>query len=143
MHEIDSFVSAHTAWIHAKRELILRRIEFESYHFSSEENVLRLRRLAECVLREKTAYWAKVMGVRPTGVKITAAKKRFGSCSADNSIAYSFRLMAYDAHVVDYVVVHELAHIRHKNHSPSFYSFVAQYIPDYKQCQRQLRYPQL
>ena len=72
------------------------------------------------------------MGVTPMGVRISRAKKRFGSCSAENRISYSYRLMAYPEAVIDYVVVHELAHIRHKNHSADFYAFVARFLPDYK-----------
>ena len=72
------------------------------------------------------------MGVTPAGVRISPAKKRFGSCSAENRIAYSYRLMAYPEEAIDYVVVHELSHIRHKNHSPDFYAFVARFLPDHK-----------
>ena len=57
------------------------------------------------------------MGLTPAAVTITGARKRFGSCSASNRICYSWRLMQYPEAAVDYVVVHELAHIVHKDHS--------------------------
>jgi predicted metal-dependent hydrolase len=79
------------------------------------------------------------MGVRHSGVKITSARTRFGSCSAKNSICYSLYLMQYPPEAVDYVVVHELAHIRHKNHSPAFYAEVARWLPDYRRRQAMLR----
>ena len=99
---------------------------------SPEEQIAALMAQAKAILPGKTEQWAKVMGVTPMGVRISRAKKRFGSCSAENRIAYSYRLMAYPEEVIDYVVVHELAHIRHKNHSADFYAFVARFLPDYK-----------
>ena len=78
------------------------------------------------------ARYAAIMGVTPTGITVTGAKTRFGSCSYQNRLCFSWRLMAYPDEAIDYVVVHELAHIRHKNHSPAFYSFIEQVLPDYK-----------
>jgi predicted metal-dependent hydrolase len=65
-------------------------------------------------------------------VKITAARKRFGSCSGRNGLCFSLYLMQYPPEAIDYVVVHELAHITHKNHSPAFHSLIARYLPDHK-----------
>ena len=79
------------------------------------------------------AHYAAIMGVVPTGIKITSAKTRFGSCSSKNSLCFSLYLMAYPDRAIDYVVVHELAHIRQKNHSPAFYAEVAKVMPDYKE----------
>ena len=85
------------------------------------------------------AYWSEATGLVPTGIKITAAKKRYGSCSGKNSLCFSWRLMLYPPEAIDYVVVHELAHIRHHNHSPAFWAFVEQTLPDYRQRQSLLR----
>ena len=129
---IEQFVASHETWIAKHREKIRRRAEFDEAHFSDEEQIQSLITRAKAILPEKTEYWAKIMGVTPTGVRITRAKKRFGSCSPENRIAYSYRLMAYPEEAIDYVVVHELSHIRHKNHSPDFYAFIARFLPNYK-----------
>jgi predicted metal-dependent hydrolase len=129
---IEQFVASHEDWIAKHREKIRRRAEFDEAHFSDEVQIQSLITRAKAILPEKTEYWAKIMGVTPTGVRITRAKKRFGSCSPENRIAYSYRLMAYPEEAIDYVVVHELSHIRHKNHSPDFYAFVARFLPDHK-----------
>lgn len=129
---IEQFVASHEDWIAKHREKLRRRADFDEAHFSSEEQIQSLITRAKAILPEKTEYWAKIMGVTPTGVRITRAKKRFGSCSPENRIAYSYRLMAYPEEAIDYVVVHELSHIRHKNHSPDFYAFVARFLPDHK-----------
>ena len=129
---IEQFVASHEDWIAKHREKIRRRADFDEAHFSDEVQIQSLITRAKAILPEKTEYWAKIMGVTPTGVRITRAKKRFGSCSPENRIAYSYRLMAYPEEAIDYVVVHELSHIRHKNHSPDFYAFVARFLPDHK-----------
>ena len=79
------------------------------------------------------------LGVTPTGIKITSAKKRFGSCNGKNSICFSLYLMQYPQAAIDYVVVHELCHIRHHDHSPAFYRLVESVLPDYKERERLLR----
>ena len=84
------------------------------------------------VLPGKVTHYAAIMGVVPTSVKITAAKSRFGSCSGKNGICFSLYLMQYPEEAIDYVVVHELAHIRHHDHSSAFYAEVAKVMPDYR-----------
>ena len=79
------------------------------------------------------------MGLTPAGISITGAEKRFGSCSGKNRLCFSWRLMLYPPEAVDYVVVHELAHIRHKNHGRDFYALVASILPDYRQREALLR----
>ena len=66
-------------------------------------------------------------------MKINSAKKRYGSCSGTNSLNFSLYLLDKDERFIDYVVVHELAHIKHHNHSRDFYKFIEQFMPDYKE----------
>lgn len=136
--EIDRFVQSHEHWIAAHREKAIRRAEFDQSHFSPDQMAVLTARAKE-YLPGRTAYWASVMGVTPTGIRVTSAKTRFGSCSAKDSISYSCRIMAFPPEAIDYVIVHELAHIRHKNHSREFYAFVARFLPDYRRLQNILR----
>ncbi|MGM9652138.1 MAG: M48 family metallopeptidase [Eubacteriales bacterium] len=137
--EIDAFVLAHEDWIVRHAALSERRRAFDAQHFSSPQQLEQLAQQARRILPEKTAAWARVMGVVPSGVRITHAKTRFGSCSAQNRISYSCRLMAYPEEAIDYVVVHELSHIRYKNHSPAFYAFIARFLPDYRRREALLK----
>ena len=73
------------------------------------------------------------MGLIPTAVKISSATKKFGSCSGKNSLNFSYRLMMYPPEAIDYVVVHELAHIKHHDHSKDFYKLIEQFMPDFRQ----------
>jgi Predicted metal-dependent hydrolase len=104
---------------------------------AEEEAALRARARAE--LPPLVARWAGKMGVSYTGVTVTGARTRFGSCSPKNRLCFSFRLMCYPPEAVEYVVVHELAHILVKNHSPAFYAQVEKILPDWRERQALLR----
>ena len=134
---IRRFVESHRAWI--ETHLARRQAHLAAHPPLTEAELAALRSRAKADLPERTALWARRMGVEPAGVKITAARTRFGSCSAKNSICFSLYLMQYPPEAIDYVVVHELAHIRHRNHGPAFYAEVARWLPDYRKRQALLR----
>ena len=78
------------------------------------------------------------MGLVPKTVKFRRYKSRWGCCSVHNDITFNTALMRYDDELIDYVVVHELAHIAHKNHGTSFWSLVEAYIPDWRERRKRL-----
>ena len=127
---IDAFVEERRAWIEQARARQARR-QAKLPHIREEDKPLYVKR-AKAILPEKIDRYARIMGVQPTGLTVTSAKTRFGSCSAKNRLSFSWRLMAYPEAAIDYVVVHELAHIRYKDHGRGFYRFVASVLPDYK-----------
>ena len=90
-------------------------------------------RRAREILPEKVAHYAEIMQLQPTGITITGARTRFGSCSPKNRLCFSWRLMAYPEAAIDYVVVHELAHLVHRNHGPEFHALVEHILPDHRQ----------
>ncbi len=134
--EIESFINKHKKWI--EKQTITKREHDEKFLLSDdEERVLKIKALP--YLTERTKYFADIMGVKYSGIKITSAKKRFGSCNGKNSICYSWHLMQYPPEAIDYVVVHELAHIIYKNHSKDFYKLIEKYLPDYKNREKLLK----
>ncbi len=90
-------------------------------------------------LSARVEHWSRIMDLSARGIRITQAKSRWGSCSEKNVLALSFRLMMAPPEVIDYIVVHELAHIAEKNHSSKFWNKVIEIIPDYKNHRRWLR----
>ncbi len=90
------------------------------------------RREARSELSARVARWAPAVGVVPAGLKINGARTRWGSCTARNSLNFSWRLLLCPAGQVDYVVVHELCHILQKNHSPNFWALVEGVLPDFR-----------
>ncbi len=98
-----------------------------------------LKENAKRILGQVTAEKAREMGATYKSASVTSAKTRWGSCSFDNALHYSFRLIYAPKAVVEYVVVHELAHTRYKNHSALFWAEVARYIPDWKERRKWLK----
>lgn len=131
---IDEFVNKNE---HKIREIQQKR--FEKQVLIQTQDTEALRRQAKEYIPQRVDYYARIMGVTPTGVKITSAKSRFGSCSAKNSLCFSLYLMTYPKEAVDAVIIHELAHIKEKNHSPRFYAVVLKYMPDYKRRESLLK----
>lgn len=128
--EIERFLAAHRAWIEEKRRH--QAALAEKYPEPDEEETANLKKRAEEILPARVELYAARMGLKPARVKITSAKKRFGSCGPDNGLCFSWRLMRYPDEAIDYVVVHELAHIVHKNHGAAFYRLIERYLPDYR-----------
>ena len=127
---VEAFVRERQAWIERARERQARRQE-KLPDIREEDKALYVKR-AKAVLPEKIERYAARMGVQPTGLTVTSARTRFGSCSGKNRLSFSWRLMAYPEAAIDYVVVHELAHIRYKDHSRAFYGFIESVLPDYR-----------
>ena len=83
-------------------------------------------------IRERLQFFGHQMQVSPERERITSARCQWGGCSSRNTVSFSWRLIMAPLSVIDYIVVHELAHIREKNHSPSFWKVVETTLPDYR-----------
>lgn len=96
------------------------------------------RQYAKDLLTAKTSYWAKHIDVTYNRITIKSQKTRWGSCSAQGNLNYNYHIVCADDALIDYIVIHELCHLRHLDHSPSFWSLVAKYDPDYREHRRLL-----
>jgi len=90
------------------------------------------RKLAKQELVNRATFFAELMSVSPTTVRVNGAKTRWGSCSSKGSLNFSWRLIMADDDLIDYVVVHELAHLSEMNHSDRFWDIIGNILPDYK-----------
>ena len=135
--DIDDMVSRSETWIDKHMPAAIRRMENSAS--LTEERMRELTAQAREYIPTRVEHFAAIMGVKPTGIKITSARKRFGSCSGRNSLCFSCLLMQYPHEIIDCVVVHELAHIKHHNHSPAFYQFICKYMPDYREREKRLK----
>ena len=127
---IRRFVTEQTEWIkkvsEEKKEKLTYRI--------TEERAEELRKEAKRIVPGKIAYYCKIMGIEPPErITITSAKHRWGSCTSKRHINISLYLMLYPEEAVDYVIVHEIAHLKELNHSKRFWETVASVFPDYKE----------
>ena len=98
-----------------------------------------LMKRATALFAERLDHYAPVLGVRWTRLRLSSAGTRWGSASADGSIRLNWRLIHLSMDMVDYVVVHELSHLRHMDHSPQFWDVVASVLPDHQQRRRALK----
>jgi hypothetical protein len=87
---------------------------------------------ALAILTERTRFFAQKFGLRFGKIRISSARTRWGSCSTAGTLSFTWRLVMAPLEVVDYVVIHELAHLKVKNHSAVFWAEVAKMMPDYK-----------
>ena len=90
-------------------------------------------------LAERVRHYSSRTGLVPKRITITDARTRYGSCSAVNRVSFSWRLIMAPYPVIDYVILHELAHIKVKNHSPQFWDFLETLCPGWKEQRRWLR----
>ena len=137
---IRAFVQAHEAWARTHLEKARER-QASSPPPQTEADIAALKAKAGAVLPGKIAHYAAILGVEPTGFRVTEARSRYGSCSAKNSLSFSCFLMLCPEEAIDLVVVHELCHIRHHDHSPAFYALLASVLPDHRERRKLLRMP--
>lgn len=135
---IDQFVAAKSDWIQKSAEKMRERHENRKELSLSEEQIKELKTRATAYLSQRSAYFADIMGVSYRGIKVNSANTRWGSCNSKGEINYTYRLILAPRDLVDYVVVHELAHLKEMNHSKKFWSLVSRVLPNYKQLQKQL-----
>lgn len=90
-------------------------------------------------LEDRVRYWSTRMGLQPTGLSFRRQKTRWGSCSSEGHVSLNWKLVFAPEAVIDYVVIHELAHLKHQNHSAQFWDLVEQYDPQAQSHRRWLR----
>jgi len=133
--DIDRFVASKAKWIEEKRAFMLGRAQRQA----DPALEAKLRAQAKELLPQRVAHFAGRMGVSPARVSVTGARTRWGSCSSKGTLNFSWRLMLAGEAEIDYVVVHELAHLREMNHSPRFWAVVEAALPDYGQRRLRLK----
>ena len=79
-------------------------------------------------------------GIKPNKIRIREIKYAWGSCSSNKNITINLKLMAYSKEVIRYVILHELCHIKHMNHSKKFWELVENYMPNYKEVKKEFNF---
>ena len=99
-----------------------------------------LKRDTEIIISNRLPYWRKTTGFEYNQVKVRDAITRYGSCMpAKKNLYFSSRLIMLPENIIDAIIVHELCHMKHKNHNKEFYELVAKYIPNYKEIDKWLK----
>lgn len=138
--EIRRFVEKHRRWLekHLQKAQALRQAKAGVRKLTAAE-IAELKRKAKQVLPERAAYWAPLIGVRPGRIAVRCQKTRWGSCSTKGNLNFNCLLMLTPPGVIDSIVVHELCHLKHMNHSRQFYAEIEKVLPEYRQHQKWLK----
>ena len=138
--EIRRFLDKHRHWLeaHLQKAQALQQAKAGVRKLTGAETA-ELKKKAKRDLPERVAYWAPLIGVRPGRIAVRCQKTRWGSCSTKGNLNFNCLLMLAPDDVVDYIVVHELCHLKHMNHSRQLYAEIEKLLPDYRQHQQCLK----
>lgn len=120
----------------ADQKLVINQLKSCSYQAKIERF---LKNTATKYLAQKTAVLAKKMAISYQRIGIRQQKSRWGSCSSRGNINFNWRLIHYPPAIINYVIIHELAHRQEANHSKQFWQLVSKYDPDYKKHKNALK----
>ena len=134
--KIREFVESHWDWVEKKQRDLQQKTALPECTPEEEEFY---RKQAARVLAKRTAYFAERMGISYGKITIRGQKTRWGSCSAKGNLNFNWRIVLAPEPVTDYVVIHELAHRIHMNHSAAFYQTIEAIMPDYRRQEQWLK----
>lgn len=138
--EIDAFLESKRSWI--EKHLSKMQAWQEALEKLSPFTMDEIRKLADkalVVIPKKVKKYAPIVGVTYGRITIRNQRSRWGSCSSKGNLNFNCLLMLFPEEVIDYVVVHELCHRKHMNHSVAFYAEVERVFPEYRKCQKWLK----
>ena len=123
------------------------KLKFQNGFFIAESNLKYGRKIfidwykrqAKLNIPKRVRWYANIYHLNCRQIRITSASRRWGSCTTQGNINFTWKLILLPLKIVDYVVVHELAHLVHHNHSKIFWAEVGKMLPDYKERRRWLK----
>jgi predicted metal-dependent hydrolase len=126
--DIEEIIETHRAWIALERRKQRPRLRLDPRHVSETEARRAVRELIAMLIDDE----APELGVEPKRIQIRDQRSRWGSCSTTGTLSFNWRLVLAPFEVLDYVVVHELCHMREANHSGRFWKLVEARRPDWR-----------
>ena len=136
---IHTFLEQKRAWIEKTSQTIKERLRFFSPQRFTEEEIKLHKEKAFSLFTERCRFYASSMGVRYRSLSLSNAKSRWGSCSPHGRLRLHWKLILAPLEILDYVVVHELAHLKELNHSRRFWAIVQESCPDYVSAKKWLK----
>ncbi len=138
--EIQAFILSKKAWIEKHQKIIEERRELlKQYPPYTEDELKTLAKQAKEIIPVKVKHYAEIIDVSYGRITIRCQKTRWGSCSSKGNLNFNCLLMELPDEIIDSVVVHELCHRKHMNHSKTFYTEVEKIFPEYKKCRKWLK----
>lgn len=138
LSQIERIVAQKSRWITQKQEIFLSRQHVPKMSITLKQKKLYKIQALE-YFKQRVNHFANLYNLQVQSIRINDAKTRWGSCSATNNINLCWRLILAPYRVIDYVIIHELMHIKQKNHSQKFWQEVQNIIPDYQSDEHWLK----
>ena len=135
--QVEKFLEERRDWI-IKNQKALKEVHEQKLRITEEMRREGIEK-AKKILPERVKYYACLMGVTYGRITIREQKTRWGSCSGRGNLNFNWKLTLMPNELLDYVVVHELAHRTEMNHSRNFWRIVEQVLPDYQERRRRLK----
>lgn len=131
---IENFIDEKRSWIIDKLDIKRRQKEIlENHREEKTENWCKeQKKRARLVFKNRIEYFEGLTGLKVNKLRLSSAKTRWGSCSFNGTISLVWRLIMAPTEVLDYVVLHEIMHLKHANHSKEYWNALEEYMPDYK-----------
>ncbi len=152
--DIKRFINAKREWIFKKIDELKNKISIRDLY--EDENIVLIlgkkkslhvkdlvsfyRDLTKVIVLKEVKEISKLTSLYPKKISFRKTKRRWGSCNGRNEITFSITLAQLPKECVRYIVLHELAHIRFKNHQREFYDFIKRYMPNYKELEKEIKY---
>lgn len=137
---IRRFLEEHESWIRRKLSALKDgQGKLEQVVLRPHELPLKKQKEFREWLCAKVEEYAQSMGVTYGKITLRFQKRRWGSCSSDGNLSFNYALAQVPENLTDYVIIHELAHRKHMNHSAVFWKEVEKNLPEYRKCREQLR----
>lgn len=139
-NEILSFIAKHKNWIESNTEKIKRDNDrLKNLEPFSAQDIKDMARKASEIIPQRVRYYAEKLGVTYGRITIRNQKTKWGSCSSKGNLNFNCLLMAAPPEVLDSIIVHELCHRIHMDHSKNFYNEIYRVFPEYDKCDRWLK----
>ncbi len=135
----ERFAQARAQWI-ADKVAYFRRLPKPLLRSANKRDYHRYKDAALALARERLAFFNATYGFAFRSITIRNQKTRWGSCSKKGNLSFSYRIALLPPRYVDYIIVHELCHLKEMNHSRAFWALVAQTIPDYRDIRKKIKH---
>ncbi len=134
-----SFLRSKWSWVLKKLKSLEARVQDPDIKRYDRKHYLENKEIARKLVTEKVECWNKMYGFDIKKIAVRSQKERWGSCSSLGNLNFNYKIIFLPNDLQDYIVVHEICHLKELNHSPRFWTLVAKAIPGYLDCKRALK----
>ncbi len=136
---IEKFVLSKKDWIKEQRAYFRKKIPLDKKSGIAQPSYAACKARATKFITRRVEWWAEQHGFRYNRISVKHTTSQWGSCSSDKNLSFTYKLLFLPRPIADYVIVHELCHLRHMDHSPAYWKQVERIMPDYKKRREALK----